>query len=115
MRSLTSLHESRVYSPENFWSPLQKDFCNNIGTKRTYQHVCSLSAFGGKVDMRQRLPWSILRLLRRQLVRYFRPLAFDQGSHFIRDMVDVLNTENVLMRRRRSAGIMTLPSTIRGL
>src|SRR5437016_11527502 len=30
MRSLTSLHESRVYSPENFWSPVQKDFCNNI-------------------------------------------------------------------------------------
>src|SRR5947209_8467304 len=37
MRSLTSLHESRVYSPENFWSPVQKDFCNNIGTKRTYE------------------------------------------------------------------------------
>ena len=28
-------HESRVYSPENFWPPAQKDFCNNIGTSRT--------------------------------------------------------------------------------
>src|SRR6266511_3322028 len=34
MRSLTSLHESRVYSPENFWSPVQKDFCNNICQSR---------------------------------------------------------------------------------
>jgi hypothetical protein len=22
--------ERRVYGPENFWSPVQKDFCNNI-------------------------------------------------------------------------------------
>src|SRR5262245_52916387 len=36
MRSLTSLHESRVYSPENFWSPVQKDFCNNICQNRTH-------------------------------------------------------------------------------
>ena len=36
MRSPTSLHESRVYSPENFWSPVQKDFCNNICQKRTH-------------------------------------------------------------------------------
>jgi len=26
------------------------DFCNSIGTKRTYRDVCSLSAFGGKAD-----------------------------------------------------------------
>ena len=26
----TSLQQSSVYSPENFCSPLQKDFCNNI-------------------------------------------------------------------------------------
>src|SRR5262249_54729748 len=26
MRSPTSLHESRVYSPENFWSPVEKTF-----------------------------------------------------------------------------------------
>src|SRR6266540_3676594 len=31
MRSPTSLHESRVYSPENFWSPVEKDVCNTIG------------------------------------------------------------------------------------
>ena len=30
MRSPTSLHESRVYSPENFRSSVQKDFCNSI-------------------------------------------------------------------------------------
>src|SRR5262249_17023156 len=30
-----------------------------------------------------------LRSLRRQLVRQLRPLAFDHGSHFIRDVVDV--------------------------
>jgi hypothetical protein len=31
MRSLTSLHESRACSPQNFWSPVQNDFCNKIG------------------------------------------------------------------------------------
>src|SRR5215831_19715002 len=30
-----------------------------------------------------------LRSLRRQLVRQLRPLAFDHGSHVIRDVVDV--------------------------
>jgi hypothetical protein len=25
-----------VYGPENFWSPVQKDFCNNIGTNAKY-------------------------------------------------------------------------------
>jgi hypothetical protein len=30
MRCPTSLHEHRVYGPENFWSPVQKDFCNRI-------------------------------------------------------------------------------------
>jgi putative ABC transport system substrate-binding protein len=42
MRSPTSLHESRAYSPENFWSPVQKDFCNNIGTMlaRAYATAC---------------------------------------------------------------------------
>src|SRR2546430_16986465 len=51
MRSLTSLHESRVYSPENFWSPVQKDFCNNIGTKRTHRHVCLFVCFWSKADI----------------------------------------------------------------
>jgi hypothetical protein len=35
MRSPTSLHERRVYGPENFWSPVQKDFCNNICQQRS--------------------------------------------------------------------------------
>src|SRR2546429_7159316 len=39
MRSLTSLHESRVYSPENFWSPVQKDFCNNICHEPTFSAI----------------------------------------------------------------------------
>ena len=34
MRSPTSLHESRVYSPENFRSSVQKDFCNSICQQR---------------------------------------------------------------------------------
>src|SRR5215831_12863359 len=39
---------------------------------------------------------SALRLLRRQLVRQLRPLAFDHGSHLIGDVVDVLDIEHVL-------------------
>jgi hypothetical protein len=34
--SPTSLHESRVYGRENFWSPVQKDFCNKICHKPTH-------------------------------------------------------------------------------
>src|SRR5262245_66265559 len=44
MRSPTSLHESRVYSPENFWSPVEKDFCNNIGTNQASQARSLMSA-----------------------------------------------------------------------
>src|SRR6266540_4606781 len=51
MRSLTSLHESRVYSPENFWSPVQKDFCNNIGTTRTSGDVRLKSAKRSTADI----------------------------------------------------------------
>jgi|SRR6516162_7556245 hypothetical protein len=40
MRSLTSLDENRAYSPENFSSPVQNDFCNKIGTPRKCPHVC---------------------------------------------------------------------------
>jgi hypothetical protein len=36
MRSLTSLHESRTCSPQNFWSPVQNDFCNKIGHEGTH-------------------------------------------------------------------------------
>src|SRR6516165_11091539 len=59
MRSLTSLHESRVYSPENFWSPVQKDFCNNIPQKAdirlTLRHVC-LVPKTGLMHRNKRLP-----------------------------------------------------------
>src|SRR5262249_13920395 len=44
MRSPTSLHESRVYSPENFWSPVEKDFCNNIGI-----HTTPVAGMAGKI------------------------------------------------------------------
>jgi hypothetical protein len=37
------------------------------------------------------------RVLRRQLVRRFWPLAFDHGPYFIRDMVDALDIEHVLV------------------
>src|SRR5215204_6643844 len=36
MRSLTSLHENRSCSPQNFLSPPQNDFCNTIGQYRPY-------------------------------------------------------------------------------
>src|SRR5262245_29275829 len=57
MRSPTSLHESRVYSPENFWSPMEKDFCNNICQKRTYERRQPGRAAGirpGRTDVRAR-------------------------------------------------------------
>jgi len=38
-----------------------------------------------------------LRSLRRQLVRQLRPLAFEHGPHFIRDMVDVLDVQHVFV------------------
>jgi hypothetical protein len=37
------------------------------------------------------------RLLPRQLVRQLRPLAFDHGAHFIRDVVDVLDLQRVFV------------------
>src|SRR5215471_12370851 len=52
MRSPTSLHETRVYSPENFSSPVQKDFCNNIGTKRSAA-AHNMSGIGAGADMRR--------------------------------------------------------------
>ena len=32
--------DKRVYGLENFWPPVQKDFCNNIGTGRPSWKVC---------------------------------------------------------------------------
>ena len=38
---------------------MEKDFCNTIGTKRTYRGKCSLVRFWGKADMaRPPLAWS---------------------------------------------------------
>ena len=48
-------------------------------------------------------------------MRQLGPFVFDHSAHFIRDMVDVLYIEHVLVRRFRSAGSMTLPPTRRGL
>ena len=55
MRSPKCLLDSRVYSPENFRSAAQKDFCNKIGPNRTCREVCYLAALGGKADVSQRL------------------------------------------------------------
>jgi hypothetical protein len=35
---------------------LLADFCNKIGTKRTYRDVCYLAAFGRKADISRRRP-----------------------------------------------------------
>ena len=45
------IHESRACSPQNFRFPVQKDFCNNIGTKRTGQLRSRMSAIEGKPDI----------------------------------------------------------------
>src|SRR5262245_522054 len=52
MRSPTSLHQSRVYSPENFWSSVEKDFCNNIGTNPNCQRVPPMSGDWGEIPHR---------------------------------------------------------------
>jgi hypothetical protein len=54
MRSLTSLHESRVYSPENFWSPVQKDFCNNIPLKADMRELTSPRPLSANSDLTRR-------------------------------------------------------------
>jgi hypothetical protein len=49
--SLTSPRVKRISGSKNFRSPPQKDFCNNIGTKRTSCRGRSMSAPGGKADL----------------------------------------------------------------
>src|SRR5262245_49933631 len=51
MRSLTSLHESRVHGPQNFRSPVQNDFCNKIGTKLPIPSVAMTASLGDRTDM----------------------------------------------------------------
>jgi hypothetical protein len=36
MRPPTSLHEKHIGGPQNFQPPVQNDFCNRIGQKRTH-------------------------------------------------------------------------------
>jgi hypothetical protein len=48
MRSLKSLHESRVHGPQNFRSPVQNDFCNKIGPQRRKMMSAPMSAIGGR-------------------------------------------------------------------
>src|SRR5262245_6643367 len=46
MRSPTSLHESRVYSPENFWSPVEKTFATKSATsgpEQVQQKICTIA------------------------------------------------------------------------
>jgi hypothetical protein len=45
------MFDRRVYGPENLCSATQKDFCNKIGTKRTSQADCGMSAVEGITDI----------------------------------------------------------------
>jgi hypothetical protein len=49
--SLTSPRVKRISGSENFRSPPQKDFCNNIGTFRTWRDVQFESAMRIKADI----------------------------------------------------------------
>jgi hypothetical protein len=49
--SLAAPRAKRISGAENFRLSPQKDFCNNIGTKRTSDDVRSSVATGGKPDM----------------------------------------------------------------
>src|SRR6266536_4457961 len=56
------------------------DFCNNIGTKRTYRDVCYLSAFGGKADISQRSPDNRDLRVHAQLLAVFEWRMLDPSS-----------------------------------
>src|SRR5215203_5252845 len=84
MRSLTSLHENRSCSPQNFLSPAQNDFCNTIGPKPSFssreRNVCfeaqernelfcplPMNSFATAIQFRHACPDSTL-LYKRQTV-----------------------------------------------
>lgn len=52
----TSFHEKRAYSVQNFWRPVQNDFCNRIGTTWTIRCVRSMSVVESNPDIRPRAP-----------------------------------------------------------
>ena len=52
--SLTSPRAKRISGSKNFRSPRQKDFCNNIGTFRTWSNVGLEPAFGGRPEVKFR-------------------------------------------------------------
>jgi hypothetical protein len=53
MRSLTLPHTKRISGPRKFQSSSQKDFCNNIGTKRTCRREFVMSAVTPTTDIGQ--------------------------------------------------------------
>src|SRR5262245_63079017 len=53
MRSLTSLHESRVHGPQNFRSPVHNDFCNKIGPDQERDGLPAVE-IGDRVGRRRR-------------------------------------------------------------
>jgi hypothetical protein len=48
--SLTSPRGKRISGSENFRSPPQKDFCNNIRQKRSFYHVVSASKYADGIS-----------------------------------------------------------------
>jgi hypothetical protein len=54
--SLTSPRVKRISGSKNFRSSPQKDFCNNIGTKRTWRDVRLESVMRSQADMDQASP-----------------------------------------------------------
>jgi hypothetical protein len=61
--SPTLLFGRRAYGSENLRPLPQKDFCNTIGTKRTYRARSVMSAFNFRLDfvvMENRLHWQLL-------------------------------------------------------
>src|SRR5258705_10811717 len=67
MRSLTSLHESRVHGPQNFRSPVQNDFCNKIGHEQKSRGRVSEASFGFRAARLEQLDEISGRVLQENL------------------------------------------------